>query len=257
MKTCRLPGIPVSVFFLALFLMAGCGSRQIPSHDYHPVTKEKKLNRMGYTIQVGAFSKVENAARLVNCLNNDNLDAYYFLYKKGLYKARFGSFKSRELACREAEILRAMGVIDEFYIVRPDDYSITKSQQYGEIYFRDEVVKTARSFIGVPYQWGGSSVEKGFDCSGLAMAIYRLNGLKLPRTSGAQYKAGTWVSREKLTKGDLVFFDTRSSGKISHVGIYIGQDKFIHAPRTGKTVSTSSLSNKYYKKRYAGARSYL
>ena len=212
---------------------------------------------MGYAIQVGAFSQVENAARLVNSLNSDNLDAYYFLYEKGLYKVRFGSFESRELACGEAEILRAMGVIDEFYIVRPDDYSITKSQHAGELYFRDEVVKTAKGFIGVPYRWGGSSAEKGFDCSGLAMAIYRLNGLKLPRTSGEQYEAGSWVSREKLTKGDLVFFDTRGSGRISHVGIYIGRDQFIHAPRTGKTVSTSSLSNTYYKKRYAGARSYL
>ncbi len=212
---------------------------------------------MGYAIQVGAFSKVENAARLVNRLNSDNLDAYYFLYKKGLYKVRFGSFKSRELASREAEILRAMGVIGEYYIVRPEDYSITKKLKYGDIYFRDEVVKTARSFVGVPYRWGGSSAEKGFDCSGLAMAVYRLNGLRLPRTSGEQYKAGVRVSRGKLTKGDLVFFATSGSKRISHVGIYSGQGKFIHAPRTGKTVRTSSLSNNYYKKRYAGARSYL
>ncbi|MEA1971485.1 MAG: SPOR domain-containing protein, partial [Thermodesulfobacteriota bacterium] len=102
MKSCRLPGIPAIVFLLALFFITGCGPRHIPSHNYHPVTKEKKLSRMGYAIQVGAFSKVENAARLVNCLNSDNLDAYYFLYKKGLYKVRFGSFESRELACREA-----------------------------------------------------------------------------------------------------------------------------------------------------------
>jgi len=257
MKPCRLPAIPAIVSLLALFLMTGCGPRQIPSHNYHPITKEEKLNRMGYAIQVGAFSKVENAARLVNCLNSDNLDAYYFLYKKGLYKVRFGSFESRELACREAEILRAMGVIDAFYIVRPDDYSITKKQQYGETYFRNEIVKTAGNFIGVPYQWGGSSAEKGFDCSGLAMAVYRLNGLKLPRTSGEQYKTGAWVSRERLARGDLVFFSTSGSRRISHVGIYTGQDKFIHAPRTGKTVRTSSLSNQYYKKRYAGARSYL
>lgn len=212
---------------------------------------------MGYAIQVGAFSKVENAARLVNCLNNDNLVAYYFLYKKGLYKVRFGSFESRRLACREAEILRAMGVIGEFYIVRPTDYSVTKRQQYGDKFFRDEIVKTAGNFIGVPYQWGGSSADKGFDCSGLAMAVYRLNGLKLPRTSVEQYKTGNWVSRERLAKGDLVFFDIRGSGEISHVGIYAGQDKFIHAPRTGKTVCVNSLSNQYYKKRYAGARSYL
>jgi len=212
---------------------------------------------MGYTIQVGAFSQVENAARLVNALNSDNLDAYYFPDKQGLYKVRFGSFESREDACREAEILRAMGVIGEFYVVRPDEYFIAQSQYYNEPYLRDEVVKTARGFIGVPYRWGGSSAEEGFDCSGLAMAIYRLNGLRLPRTSGEQYRTGTEIGRNELEKGDLVFFDTRGGGGISHVGIYIGGNQFIHAPRTGKTVSTSSLSQAYYKKRYVGARSYL
>ncbi|MEA2015022.1 MAG: NlpC/P60 family protein [Thermodesulfobacteriota bacterium] len=257
MKPYRLPCIPAIVLTITLFIVTGCSTQQIPSYNYHPVTSEKPLSQMSYAIQVGAFSKVENAAQLVNRLNSDNLDAYYFLYKKGLYKVRFGSFESWELACREAEILKAMGVIDEFYIVRPEDYSITKKQEYGDAYFRKELVKTAGNFIGIPYQWGGSSASKGFDCSGLAMAIYRLNGLRLPRTSREQYKAGVPVSREKLAKGDLVFFDTHGNGKISHVGIYTGQDKFIHAPRTGKTVRTSSLSNKYYKKRYAGARSYL
>ncbi|HOO91564.1 MAG TPA: C40 family peptidase, partial [Syntrophales bacterium] len=86
---------------------------------------------------------------------------------------------------------------------------------------------------------------------------YRLNGLRLPRTSGEQYRTGTEIGRNELEKGDLVFFDTRGGGGISHVGIYIGGNQFIHAPRTGKTVSTSSLSQAYYKKRYVGARSYL
>jgi len=237
--------------------MAGCGPRHIPSPDYRPSVPEKKLSRMGHTIQVGAFAQVENAARLVNRLNRDNLDAYYFLYKKGLYTVRFGNFASRELAAREAEILKAMGVIGPYYIVRPEDYAITKRPHYDESLFRDEIVRTARSFIGVPYQWGGASAEQGFDCSGLAMAIYRLNGLNLPRTSGEQYEAGTSVSRGELAKGDLVFFDTRGRGEISHVGIYAGQGQFIHAPRTGKTVRTSSLSNTYYEKRYIGAMTYL
>lgn len=212
---------------------------------------------MGYTIQVGAFAQVENAARLANRLNLDNLDAYYFLYKQGLYKVRFGNFPTRDLAAREAEILKAMGVIGQYYIVRPEEYSITKRPPYDDRLFRDEIVRTARSFIGVPYQWGGVSAEKGFDCSGLAMAIYRLNGLNLPRTSGQQYEAGKPVSREDLIKGDLIFFDTRGKGGISHVGIYAGQGQFIHAPRTGKTVRTNLLSNTYYKERYIGARTYL
>jgi len=257
MKVFRFPGIFTIVALLALFLITGCSHRHSSPHTYQKGVQGEKLHRMGYVIQVGAFSKVENAARLANYLNNGNLDAYYFLYKKGLYKVRFGNFSSREHACREAEILKAMGVIDEFYIVRPDDYAITKKPAYGETFFRNEIVKTADSFIGVPYQWGGSTADKGFDCSGLTMAVYRLNGLKLPRTSGEQYKTGIRVSRDKLEKGDLVFFDTRGNGNVSHVGIYTGRNTFIHAPRTGKTVRSSSLSNQYYKRRYAGARSYL
>lgn len=253
----NIPGITTVVFLLALLCVAGCPQRHIPSPAYRPPAPEKKLDRMGYTIQVGAFAQVENAARLANRLNSDNLDAYYFLYKQGLYKVRFGNFPTRELAAREAEILKGMGVIGPYYIVRPEEYAVTKRPYGDEPLFRDDIVRTARSFIGVPYRWGGTSAERGFDCSGLAMAIYRLNGLNLPRTSGQQYGAGTSVSREELAKGDLVFFDTRGEGRVSHVGIYAGGGRFIHAPRTGKTVRTSSLSNTYYKKRYLGARTYL
>jgi len=257
MEPRKLPSIGIIIFLLILLCAVGCLPRHGPSREYRPSVPEKKLDRMGYTIQVGAFAQGENAARLANRLNRDNLDAYYFLYKQGLYKVRFGNFPTRELAAREAEILKAMRVIGPYYIVRPEDYAITKRPRYDDLLFRDEIVQTARSFIGVPYRWGGTSAERGFDCSGLAMAIYRLNGLNLPRTSGQQYGAGTSVSREDLAKGDLVFFDTRGRGKISHVGIYTGQGQFIHAPRTGKTVRTSSLSNTYYKNRYIGARTYL
>ncbi len=250
-------GIGIIIPLLILLCVTGCGQRRISSPDYRPPEPAEKLTRMGYAIQAGAFEQVENAARLANRLNEDNLDAYYFLYKRGLYKVRFGNFPTRELAAREAEILKAMGVIGEYYIVRPEEYAIAKRPPRDEPYFRDEIVKTAQSFIGVPYQWGGASADQGFDCSGLAMAIYRLNGLNLPRTSRQQYELGAAVSSDALAKGDLVFFDIRGRGEISHVGIYAGDDRFIHAPRSGKTVQTSSLSNSYYKKRYAGARTYL
>jgi len=250
-------GIGIFVLLLALLCIEGCTSRHPPSSYRRPPVPEQKLGRMGYTIQVGAFEQVENAARLSNRLNRDNLDAYYFLYKQGLYKVRFGNFPNRELAAREAEILKGMGVIGPYYIVRPEEYTVTKRLPSDESYFRDDLVRTARSFIGVPYQWGGVSAEEGFDCSGLAMAIYRLNGLNLPRTSGQQYQVGASVSREDLAKGDLLFFDTRGRGGVSHVGVYVGRGRFIHAPRTGKTVCTSSLSNTYYNRRYVGARTYL
>jgi cell wall-associated NlpC family hydrolase len=89
------------------------------------------------------------------------------------------------------------------------------------------------------------------------MAVYHLNGLNLPRSSNAQWQVGSPVKRSQLSKGDLVFFATSGGGKISHVGIYAGGDKFIHAPGVNEKIRVDSLSSKYFRRRYAGARTYL
>ena len=103
----------------------------------------------------------------------------------------------------------------------------------GDAYLREELVRSARSFLGVPYLWGGASLDTGFDCSGLTMTVYQLCGLDLPRTSREQYLAGNPVELSTLEKGDLVFF-APGGDKISHVGIYAGNGQFIHAPEKGK-----------------------
>ena len=245
------------LFVSVIFLASGCAVHRVPPERYHPPVMEKKLPRMGYTIQAGAFSHFDNAARFTDQLNMIHLNAYYFTYKKGLYKVRFGNFPSREDARKRAETLQAEGIIAEFYIVRPDEYSVAKEKKYGATYLRGEIVKTANSFRGVPYRWGGSSPDRGVDCSGLTMAVYRINGLDLPRTSGEQYEIGSLIDKDNLAAGDLVFFDTAGKGSISHVGIYVGEGRFIHAPGSGKRVREDRLSNKYYRRRYAGAKSYL
>jgi cell wall-associated NlpC family hydrolase len=89
------------------------------------------------------------------------------------------------------------------------------------------------------------------------MASYRLNGLKLPRNSLQQWATGKVIDKKDALEADLVFFDTMGKGRVSHVGLYIGNGKFIHAPRTGKTIRIESMSNRYFKKRYLGARTYL
>ena len=122
---------------------------------------------------------------------------------------------------------------------------------------RSEIVRTAHSFIGVPYQWGGASEQSGFDCSGLTMTVYRHNGLNLPRVSRYQFQTGRPVHLSSIQKGDLVFFDTRGAGQVSHVGIYIGNGRFIHAPSTGRSVAIERLSNPYFRSRFMGARTYL
>lgn len=242
-------------FFLVVSLVTGCAERRA----YRPPPKvvEKKLAHMGYTIQVGAFSHVENAVRLSDLLRDRGLEATYFAARVGLYKVSFGNYPSKMIAREKAENLKSSGVIDEYHIVTPDEYAIAKQQTHGNIYIREELIKTAQKFIAVPYLWGGSSSDAGFDCSGLAMTVYQLNGLDLPRSSKEQYEAGTPVERDSLLKGDLVFFATSGRDKVTHVGIYVGKGRFIHAPGRGKNIRVDSLSRSYYKKRYLGGREYL
>ncbi|WP_246037189.1 C40 family peptidase [Thermomonas fusca] len=115
------------------------------------------------------------------------------------------------------------------------------------------VLQRAFSLLGTPYRWGGSSPESGFDCSGLVGYVFRTIGIDLPRVSRAMADEGTKVaSRDALAEGDLVFFGKR--GHIDHVGIYIGEGKFLHAPRTGRDVTVSSLTSGYWAQKYLEAR---
>jgi len=240
-----------------LLLLSGCVDRVVISPRLEPMPPQRELPRMGYTIQMGAFSIVDNAIRLTEELERQGLNAYYFHHKTGLFKVRFGDFPSREAAAAKAEELVTAGTIDAYYIVSPDDYALARARIYGPTNLRDEIVETAESFIGLPYRWGGSSPDEGFDCSGLAMAVYQLNGLNLPRSSREQFMAGTQLERSGLAKGDLVFFATSGGKKTSHVGVYAGDGRFIHAPGRGKTIRRDPLSDGYYAARYVGARTYL
>jgi len=248
----------VFIALLLIFLTGGCGGKAIVSPGSRPVVLEKKrLAYIGYSIQVGAFSNLNNAVQLYESLKSHGVNAYYFIHETGLYKVRFGDFALKETARRKAESLHTSGVIDEYYIVSPDDYAVIKQRKHGREYLRDEIMKTAKSFIGLPYRWGGSSSDYGFDCSGLSMTAYHLNGLNLPRSSKEQYRAGVPVKRSQLLRGDLVFFAISKGRRVSHVGIYAGDDRFIHAPGRGKRVRIDSLSSRYFKTRYLGARAYL
>ena len=217
----------------------------------------KALPALGYSVQAGAFSKIENAAGLAENLRKKGLNATYFVADKGLYKVQFGNFMSREAARDRAESLQSAGVIESFFIIGPGEYAAAKKVQPGPDDLRDELVETARRYIGTPYLWGGDSPETGFDCSGFALAVYQLNGLDLPRTSREQFDAGIPRDQDRLVKGDLVFFSTRRGDPVSHVGIYAGEGRFIHAPGRGRKIRMDALSEEYYRECYAGGRSYL
>ena len=237
-----------------LLLVIGCGGPAIRP-DTSSAVKKPHLPPMRYTIQVGAFSNIDNAVRLTASLERQGLDAYHFLHSSGLYKVRFENFSTKQTARSRALDLQRRGIIDAFYIVEPTSYA-TYSRD-GKARLREEIVRTAGRYVGVPYRWGGQSPKTGFDCSGLTMVVYRLNGLNLPRSSRQQWKAGRRIDRSRLQKGDLVFFATGGGKKVSHVGIYTGGNEFLHAPGRGRRIRTSSLYSKYYNARFVGARSYL
>jgi glucan-binding YG repeat protein len=117
--------------------------------------------------------------------------------------------------------------------------------------FGDKVADIALKYIGVPYVWGGTT-PKGFDCSGFVRYAYNKAGVSLPRTAAEQYALGQAVTKSKLQRGDLVFFSTYKAGA-SHVGIYLGDNKFVHAS-SSHGVTVSSLSTSYYNKTYLGSK---
>ena len=117
-----------------------------------------------------------------------------------------------------------------------------------------ELVVNAMGFLGVPYKWGGTDADTGFDCSGFVVSVYQQTiGLLLPRKAEQQAAATQKIEQTDLQPGDLVFFNTMRRA-FSHVGIYVGNGKFIHAPRAGAEVRVESMGGSYWQRRFDGAR---
>ncbi|MDP9900132.1 C40 family peptidase [Variovorax ginsengisoli] len=117
-----------------------------------------------------------------------------------------------------------------------------------------DLVVTAIGFLGVPYRRGGNTAETGFDCSGFVRAMYNQTvGQLLPRRAEEQAAATEKIDRSELKPGDLVFFNTMRRA-FSHVGIYVGEGKFIHAPRSGANVRVEDMNGSYWQRRFDGAR---
>jgi hypothetical protein len=132
------------------------------------------------------------------------------------------------------------------------DTIIEMEDGWSELTKEDKIIETAKNFIGTKYVWAANGPDC-FDCSGFTKYVFKENGITLPRYSGHQAQVGIKVSYNELQKGDLVFFDTEHKfrGKVNHVGIYIGDNKFIHASSAKKKVVITSFNEKpFYKRRF-------
>lgn len=110
-------------------------------------------------------------------------------------------------------------------------------------------LELATTLVGTPYRYGGDSPQAGFDCSGLIYYAYGQNGREVPRTVLGQYRASAPVLPRELRPGDLVFFRTEQR-RVSHVGIYLGDGRFVHAPSSGRNVSIGRVDHPYWRKRF-------
>ena len=241
--------IPV-LLLTSLSLLFSC-SPDFKERRVYPPDSGSFQHAIQYSVQAGAFRNFYNAERFTGKIRS-YADAFCFKDEDGLFKVRFGNFNSRRKAVEKAARLKSLGIISDFFII-PPGYETKDRPARGPV--RKRIVAEAEKYLGIPYQWGGKSPDTGFDCSGLTLSVYRKVGIDLPRTAQTQFNQGRFVKKRNLAKGDLVFFKSR--GRISHVGVYIGGGRFIHAPSRGKTVSRESLNRPYFKRRYAGGRTYI
>ncbi len=129
----------------------------------------------------------------------------------------------------------------------PTKFSAKPVNRYGAT--SEQVIRIAKSMLGVKYRYGGKTPKTGFDCSGLIYFSYLQVGITLPRTSRGQYAASKPVAKKSIRRGDLLFFRI-NRGRISHVGIYLGNNRFVHAPSSGKQVSIGELDSPYWQKHF-------
>lgn len=253
--------------------------RQAPSLEAEVITKLNLYERVELLQVEPKWVKVKTSEGKVGWVFRDLVGTGKAEREDPLRYVKGEGVRLREEPSTESEILDELSVDTRLRLLEVEDawvqvrtaegkvgwvsrrYVGTGPTQAGQLAAyaarRDKLILAARSRLGVRYVWGGSS-DSGYDCSGFVMAMYEKLGVELPHSSAEQFKLGRPVSKDELMIGDLVFFTTYRPGP-SHVGIYIGERKFIHASssRRGRGVKISSLDESYYAKRYIGARRIL
>lgn len=232
---------------IALTLMSGTAfaspTLKLNSRGEDVLTLQKKLYLVGYNITEFDGVYGEETKKAVSAFQRDHKITVTGIVTNVTWRAlrKEKEKKGRKLpAIKVTPTKKTAGKNS----APTEKFSVTGKQA-------NDIISTARTFMGVPYVFGGTT-PKGFDCSGLVQYVFKMHGVNIPRLADDQYKLGKSVKRNQLTPGDLVFFTTYTSG-VSHCGIYVGDGKFLHAS-SSKGVKIDSLDDDYWKPRFVGAR---
>ncbi|MBL8048014.1 MAG: C40 family peptidase [Chthonomonas sp.] len=218
-----------------------------------PAAPTKTMRVTGDTVRVRATAST--SGRIVDTVDQGSI-GLIIETKSGWHKLKFtsgliGWIKADFLASGSAKPVIAKAAPKKVASKLPDVRNTEVA--YESASKAASLLGTARSFLGVRYVYGGTN-RSGIDCSGFVGAVFKKHGINLPRTAAAQAGRGTYVSRGGLKAGDLIFFRTGRSSRISHVGIYIGNGNMIHASSGSGRVRIDTLSKSYYQRTYATAR---
>ena len=244
LKTGTILGL--SMMFAAQTVFAS-PTLQEGSHGHDVLLLQTKLQAVGYSISsvdgvygaeteraVAEFQR-DNKIRITGIVNNATWRAL-----QKAKKVKWGVDVPKPTPRKSNETLKSKGPL------APNNTPILARNKVNAL------LQTARSYIGVPYRFGGTT-PKAFDCSGYLQYVFAKNGINIPRTADEQYKLGLRTkSSQQLVPGDLVFFTTYEAGA-SHCGIYLGEDKFIHAS-SSKGVRVDTLKDDYWAPRYLGGK---
>lgn len=229
------------------------------------VSSIRKANNMkGSAIVAGRRLKINVPRQMPNIDTPDPIMA--LMTDKVYYKIKKGDTLDKICAqynISPEELKKANLLADEDFkegqivIVPPvpiTESTFSESETTKEVTLRNSIIRDAFTYLNMPYKLGGTGISS-IDCSTLSKLVYRSIGITLPNTCHLQYKEGIAVEKDQIADGDLVFFKRR--GSVGHVGIYVGNNLFIHASNEQKKVTVASLDNSYFKRNFAGARRYL
>jgi cell wall-associated NlpC family hydrolase len=225
----------------------------------------KKANNLkNSTIVTGRRLKINVPRKMPDIETPDPImtvmsDKVYYKIKKGdTIEKISGHYNISPEELKKANLLSDEDFKEGQVIVIPpvpiEESVLSETEIQQEADLRDSLIRDAFTYLNMPYRLGGSGTTS-IDCTTLTKLVYRSIGISIPNTSAVQFKEGVPIDKNLMAKGDLVFFKRR--GQVGHVGIYVGNDLFIHASNAEKKVTVASLDNSYFRRNFAGARRYL